>query len=1240
MNIRGKGTPRRRLAAVAVVTLAAATPLAAKAHQSATPQDVAVPPAQRIIDSQDLTAGCGATPAGRVRVDGRDDEWRAEPTMIAGTGRYAGGEYVWTDYPFDDDGTGSFQYPGEGEPLVASEGGPGTASPRGQRYGANAADVVEVRASADDAFVHLLVRLNFLNAVDSTAVGFAIDVDDDPTTGAGTWPRGAAVATPGADLFVTAFGSCAYVQDASGEVALDSIGGAAAVGTDANVMELALPRSLFGDGDVVRIAAGAGLWDPAAGAWMVPTVGTRPGRAGNANDRPAGAVTPRDPAIFNLLFRGDETTVVSPADRGSPRTFQTDRQNDTLLSGSTGGYVLDLDLARLGDGATGDDPMPLRRGDEGDFVRLYRSRMDAEGVVVGGSGGNFALYLSRYQPYAINVPACYEAGDCPWPAGRAPAVLGLHGGSGSHLEAGPEASIAEGGTNLYGQESTYRALEAEVAPVVIRTLGRGQRPPWHRGYGEIDELEALADATARYDLDPDRRMIMGGSLGGYGTLRLASLYPELFSGAFAHCPASYENGTSARFVGHVDPSGQHFTVQPIMPNLLHVPVRQASGTLDPLVPITTNHRLRDAALAAELDFGYTEYLAGGHCWDNAEGGVYPWIANHVAEMVELLSRPRETRPARVRYFVDPRQFFAGPETIGVSDIRDLGIDYDGAYWISGLDLRDEVVMAAAAAGAGEDVVGGVDVISRGRPGWQLSTESCGDSTGLGGELGGNPSLRPRVPTPHTYECQAQIRGGDLANELDLTALNTRAVTVDLAAAGLDGRSPLLVRASGDGPLTLTLTGMTGGNVDGTCVTRLDRHPNTASLHLELTDEPCTIGIRGAVGDTAGGSPPPPPPAPTPEDGAGGCPWTEFTRLPGASAFPDTNTQVFQCVYSAGPAHETVITGEPPAARFWSFALVDQARREIDNISDDEIQLNADGRYRIVVRTDCRDATNCIETAGGPVPTAPGLVYYRLYVPEEQYGGVGLPEVRYLAPGTTGGAAIPHAELLADHEYALTDPIAPGGEGYEALARHSGFERSVDEPTAADPQPERFRGTGAAQVDDLEAAGAPAPVVGAARTVLGEGGFGGTRDNAYLTVPYDMRQGNVVLRAKAPTYRGSGGSAANDLGRTDRSEQVRFWSLCTTQATRSVDCIRDEQVTLDADGYFDVILSPVCPVSGHLVCLRTGVTSGVGRGTLLYRNTLPEDSFYNDLGPAVCPETAPSMFCGDYALIARYVARPS
>lgn len=128
--------------------------------------------------------------------------------------------------------------------------------------------------------------------------------------------------------------------------------------------------------------------------------------------------------------------------------------------------------------------------------------------------------------------------------------------------------------------------------------------------------------------------------------------------------------------------------------------------------------------------------------------------------------------------------------------------------------------------------------------------------------------------------------------------------------------------------------------------------------------------------------------------AEGCQWSEFTRLPGLSTFPDTNTQVYQCVYSAGNAHHTVIRGRPPAARFWSFALIDQARREIDNISDDQVRLGPDGSYEIAVRVDCAGAANCMETKGSPAPLAPERIYHRIYVPDgDEFGGVPLPSVR-------------------------------------------------------------------------------------------------------------------------------------------------------------------------------------------------------------------------------------------------------
>ncbi|MEA2626123.1 MAG: hypothetical protein QOD06_2168, partial [Candidatus Binatota bacterium] len=547
-----------RITRLLLFLLAAAS--VASAETSSDPflsrKEIVLPPRSRTIDSVDVTASCGDIGSGRrFAIDGRSADWQGEPTWIAGTGRYDRGEYVWTDYPYDDDGTGSFQYPGEGEALIAEAGTIGKASPRQTRYGSNAADVVEVRVAADDAFVYFLVRLNFLNAVDSTVVGLGLHLDDDPSSGLSSWPLGAGLATPGIDLFVTAHGPCAMVSDGADGAPIDDVGGAAAVGTADNVLEIALPRALLGGAERFRLVGGSGLWNPTERGWM--KVQATPRTAQNASDQPKGAVTDRDPEVFNLFFRGDETTAEGcegsaslreECQLGTPRAFQSTRQHQVLSEQTSGAYEVALDLARIDDPADSSDPPLLRRGDEHDFTRVYRSRVATEGVWV--VANNAAVFLGRYQPYAVTLPACLEEGDCPWPAGKPPLVVLPHGGGQSHLGSAPRASIPEGGTDLYGVETAYAALEAEIAPVSVRPLGRGQRAPWWRGMGEADFLEVLEDARTRYRTDRERQVTVGASLGGYGTIRLASLYPDLWSGAFGHCPAEFENSISGRDVGN------------------------------------------------------------------------------------------------------------------------------------------------------------------------------------------------------------------------------------------------------------------------------------------------------------------------------------------------------------------------------------------------------------------------------------------------------------------------------------------------------------------------------------------------------------------------------------------------------------------------------------------------------------------------------------------------------------------
>lgn len=216
----------------------------------------------------------------------------------------------------------------------------GTASPRQQRYGSNAADVVELRATADSRFLYLLARFNFLNAADSTVLGLAFDTDGDRATGSGEWPHGAQVHTPGADVFLTAHGTCALLNGPGGEHSLDAAGGAIRVDTAENVMEFAVPRAALGSAPRLGMAGGAGLWDPAEGTWMVPT--TESGDV-NSSDRPIGAETADDPAVFNLLFRDNEGMRQS-----GRRTFQANRQHAVLADGTTGAYAATLDMNRIG----------------------------------------------------------------------------------------------------------------------------------------------------------------------------------------------------------------------------------------------------------------------------------------------------------------------------------------------------------------------------------------------------------------------------------------------------------------------------------------------------------------------------------------------------------------------------------------------------------------------------------------------------------------------------------------------------------------------------------------------------------------------------------------------------------------------------------------------------------------------------------------------------------------------------
>jgi uncharacterized membrane protein len=77
-------------------------------------------------------------------------------------------------------------------------------------------------------------------------------------------------------------------------------------------------------------------------------------------------------------------------------------------------------------------------------------------------------------------------------------------------------------------------------------------------------------------------------------------------------------------------------------------------------------------------------------------------------------------------------------------------------------------------------------------------------------------------------------------------------------------------------------------------------------------------------------------------------------------------------------------------------------------------------------------------------------------------------------------------------------------------------------------------------------------------------------------------------------------------------QVRYWSMCANLPDTSViECIQDEDVPVDKDGYFTMVVSrPVDrPENAKKECGTAWLpASENGNTVLVYRHMIPDDSF--------------------------------
>jgi pimeloyl-ACP methyl ester carboxylesterase len=149
----------------------------------------------------------------------------------------------------------------------------------------------------------------------------------------------------------------------------------------------------------------------------------------------------------------------------------------------------------------------------GTSTRWYVSSVElGQGVEKTNVVSTKPQFLGRVQPYAVCLPATYAPGR------KLPLTLLLH-------------SLALGQNQLAAIDPRllHQVCDGRNS-VVVTPLARGPAC-WYFDEGELDVWEVWARVTEQIGTDPNRTVIAGYSMGGYGTYKLGLSYPEVFSQA-------------------------------------------------------------------------------------------------------------------------------------------------------------------------------------------------------------------------------------------------------------------------------------------------------------------------------------------------------------------------------------------------------------------------------------------------------------------------------------------------------------------------------------------------------------------------------------------------------------------------------------------------------------------------------------------------------------------------------------
>jgi hypothetical protein len=524
-------------------------------------------------------------------------------------------------------------------------------------------------------------------------------------------------------------------------------------------------------------------------------------------------------AIMNLAFRYDEPVLTT-------NTPPDVNQSIALADDEPTRYARDIDFAAL-DARADRSTVPAT----GRQIRIFPSRL---GLPEGRDLSTFPQYRGQLQPYSLYVPTTYDVAQ---PAGL---TLSLHS-LGQHYWQYQSGKIFE-------QQGEQRGN------LVLSPMAHGP-DGWYQREAEYDVFEAWNDVARHFTLDPDRAYTSGYSMGGYGSYRLGGLYPDLFAAAFTVVGPPGEG----IWLPPAPPTGGAETLSNLwLENVRHVPYMNLAAVEDELVPIV-GPRAQNLG-APELGIRGFEQL----------GYRYRFLSFPAAEHFTLAVLGYDFPEARDFLgdrAVDRNRAHVSFAYVPATDVPELGLVHDHAYWVSDVRVTDA---------EGPTAKGVVDARSRA---FGVTDPATVRTQGAG---------VMQLPYTEIGLDWLEPEAAAVENALELTLVNVSTATVDVARARLDPRAPLTVETTADGPTSLVLAGAFPGGTtvtaDGQPVEAVRAADGSVRFAVAEGEHTYLISSRAAEAPGQGGAPGTPP-AVTPPRGTVTSPRARLAATGADEALP-------------------------------------------------------------------------------------------------------------------------------------------------------------------------------------------------------------------------------------------------------------------------------------------------------------------------------------------------------------------